>query len=165
MPIKIIEYRNYRKFSPEAFLHKPDQELNKGIIYNSQDKQYDLFSDIFRTILDHHDPFKTNRIKGNQAKFMKKELSKSIMNSSRFKNSYQKFPSHENFLAYEKAKNHCYSLNKKSKKTYFEKATENGIMGSKKFSIVKPVLSSKDFIHNKNISIEIDNKSLKMSLN
>ena len=38
-------------------------------------------------------------------------------------------------------------------------------MVSKKFSIVKPFLSSKDFIHNNNISIEIDNKLLKMSLN
>ena len=54
IPAKTIEFRNYNKFSPEAFLHELDQELNKGIIYNSQDKQYDLFSDFFRTILDHH---------------------------------------------------------------------------------------------------------------
>ena len=33
-----IECRNYSKFSPEAFLHELDQELNKGIIYNSRDK-------------------------------------------------------------------------------------------------------------------------------
>ena len=41
-----------------------------------------------------------------------------------------------------------------------EKATENGIMCSKKFwSTVKPFLSSKGFIHNDNILIEIDNKT------
>ena len=90
IPGKTIEYRNYSKFSPEAFLHELDQELNKGIIYNSQDKQYDLFSDIFRAILDHHAPLKAKRIRGNQAKFMTKELSKSIMNRSRFKNRYLK---------------------------------------------------------------------------
>ena len=57
----------------------------------------------------------------------------------------------ENFL--------CNSLNKKAKKTYFEKATENGIMGSKRFwSTVKPYLSSKGFIHSNDIAIEIDNK-------
>ena len=45
------------------------------------------------------------------------------------------------------------------KKTYFEKATENRILGSKKFSsTVKPFLSSKGFIHNNDIAIEIDNK-------
>ena len=35
IPGKTMEYCNYSKFSPEAFLHKLDQELNKGIIYNS----------------------------------------------------------------------------------------------------------------------------------
>ena len=90
---------------------------------------------------------------------MTKELSKSIMNRSRFKNRYVKWPSRENFLSYKKAKNLCNSLNKKAKKTYFEKATENGIKGSKKFwSTVKPFLSSKGFIHNDDITIETDNK-------
>ena len=53
-----------------------------------------------------------------------------------------------------------YSLKtEKRKKNYFEKATENGIMGSKKFwSTVKSFLSSKGFIHNNDITIEIDNK-------
>ena len=64
---------------------------------------------------------------------MTKELSKSIMNRMRFKNKYLKWPSRENFLAYEKAKNLCNFLNKKAKKTCFEKATENGFMGNKKF--------------------------------
>ena len=81
------------------------------------------------------------------------------MNRSRFKNRYLKWPSRENFLAYKKAKNLCNSLNKKAKKAYFEKATENGIMGSEKFWItVKLFLSSKGFIHNNDITIEINNK-------
>ena len=92
-----------------------------------------MFSVIFRTILDHHVPLKTKRIRGNQAKFMTKELSKPIMNRSRFKKRYLKWPPREIFLAFEKAENLCNSSNKKAKKTYFEKATENGIMGSKKF--------------------------------
>ena len=50
-------------------------------------------------------------------------------------------------------------MNKKAKNTYFKKATENAIIGSKKFwSTVKPILSSKGFIHNNNTSIETDNK-------
>ena len=81
------------------------------------------------------------------------------MNRSRYKSRYLKCSSREKFLAYKKAENLCSSLNKKTKRSYFEKATENGIMGSKKFwSRVKPFLSSKGFIHNDNISIEIDNK-------
>ena len=135
IPAKTIEYRNYSKFRPEPFLHELDRELNKGIIYNSQDKHYDLFSDVFRRILYHHAPLKTKSIRGNQAKFMTKELSKSIMNRSRFKNRYLKWPSRENSLAYTKVKNLCNSLNRKAKKTYFEKVTENGIMGSKNFGV------------------------------
>ena len=54
----------------------------------------------------------------------------------------------ENFLAY-----------KKTKKTNFEKATENEIMGSKMFwRTAKPFLSSKGLIHNNDITIEIDDK-------
>ena len=90
---------------------------------------------------------------------MTKELSKSITNRSRFKNRYLKWPSRENFLAYKKAKTLCNSLNRKAQNTYFGKATENGIMGSKKsWSTGKPFLSSKGFIHNNDIKIEIDNK-------
>ena len=55
------------------------------------------------------------------------------MNRSRFRNRYLKWPYRVNFLAYKKAKKFCNSLNKKAKKAYFEKATENGNMGSKKF--------------------------------
>ena len=118
-----------------------------------------MFSDIFRTILDLHAPLNTKIIRGYQAKFMTKELSKSITNRSKFKNRYLKWPSCEHLLAYKKAKNLCNSLIKKAKKTYFEKAIENGIMGSKKFSsTVKPFPSSKCFIHNDNVTIELDNK-------
>ena len=67
------------------------------------------------------------------------------MDRSRFKNRYLKWPSREDFLVNKNRKTlrreNC--LNKKAKKAYFEKATENGIMGSKKFWItVKPFLSS-----------------------
>ena len=91
---------------------------------------------------------------------MTKKLSKPIMSRSMFKNRYLKWPSRENFLAYKKAKN------LKRKMTYFEKATENGIMGNKKFcSTVTTFLLSKGFIHNNSITIEIDIKIIEVSLN
>ena len=92
-----------------------------------------MFSDIFRTTLYHHAILKTERIRGNKAKFMMKELSKSIMKRSMYKNRYLKWLSHENFLAYKKVKNLRNSLNTKAKNTCFEKAIENEIMGSKRF--------------------------------
>ena len=90
---------------------------------------------------------------------MKKQLSKSNMNRSRFKNRYLKWPSCENHLAYKIGKKLCNSLNTKTIKIYFENATEIGIITSIKFwSTVKLFLSLKDFIDNDNISTEIDNK-------
>ena len=50
-------------------------------------------------------------------------------------------------------------MNEKAKKTYFEKAAENGILGrTNVWSKVKVFRSAKSFIHNNNISIKIDNK-------
>lgn len=44
---------------------------------------------------------------------------------------------------------------------YFEKATENGVMGSMHFRrTVKLFLSPKCFVHNNDLSIEIDKKIL-----
>ena len=82
---------------------------------------------------------------------MTKELRKVIMDQSRFKNKYLKWPSCEN-LAYKKAKNICNSLNEKAKK-----AMADGVMSNRKFSnTVKPFLTSKGFLHNDNISININ---------
>ena len=66
IPVKTIEYRNCSKFSAEVFLHELDKELNKGIIYSNQDKQYHLFLDFFRTFLYHHASLKTKRISDKQ---------------------------------------------------------------------------------------------------
>ena len=61
---KTTEYHNYSEFSVEMFLDELDQELNS--------QNYNLFSDIFSTILDHHSLLKTKKITGSQAKFMTK---------------------------------------------------------------------------------------------
>ena len=52
---------------------------------------------------------------------MAKEGKKAIMDQSRLKNKYLKWPSRENFLAYKKAKSICNSLNKKTKRTTLKK--------------------------------------------
>ena len=54
--------------------------------------------------------------------------------------------SHEKSLAYKIAKNLCNSLNKKAKKTYFEKTTENGIVGGKKGTLTQLFTSQTDTI-------------------
>ena len=108
-----------------------------------------------------HAPLKVKKLRGNQAKFMIKELRKTIMDRSRLKNKYLKWPSRENLLAYKKVKNICNYLNKKVKKDYIKKATADGVMSYKKFwNTAKPFFTSKGFLHNDNILIDINGNIL-----
>ena len=101
--------------------------------------------------------FKNKKLRGNQAKCMTKELRRAIMDRSRLKNKYLKWPSRENVLAYKKAKNICNLLNKKAKKDFFKKARSDGVISNTNFwSTVKPFLTSKGFLHYDNISIDIN---------
>ena len=84
---------------------------------------YSTFCDVFRSVLNRHAPLERKIIRGNQGPFMTKQLSKTIMNRSKLRNRYIKWPSRENFLDYKKAKNTCNNLNKFAKKSYFDKVT------------------------------------------
>ena len=103
LPAKVIEYRNYKTFDQNEFLRNLDQELVKSNSYNDE-QQYDIFTSIFRRVLDEHAPLKIKKLRGNQVKFMTKKRRKAIMNQSRLKNKCLKWPSRENVLAYKKQK-------------------------------------------------------------
>ena len=64
---------------------------------------------------------------------MNKELSKAIMEKSRFRNRHLKYPSRENFLAYKNIKNKCNNLLKQSKKKYIKDISNKGAATSKSF--------------------------------
>ena len=90
---------------------------------------------------------------------MTKELNKElkIMEKSKTRNKYLKWPSRENYVSYKKSKNKCNSLTKKAEKIFFKEATKDGIMSNKKFwSTVKPFLTNKGGISNDFISVEKD---------
>ena len=86
---------------------------------------------------------------------MTKVLRKAIMDRSRYKNKYLKFPSRENFLNMKKMKNKCNSLCRKTKKNYFKKCTGNGVSTNKKFwNLIKPFLTNKGTFANDLITIK-----------
>ena len=103
------------------FLRDLDQEMIQGEMYKYNNDMYSTFSGVFRSVLDRHAPLKRKMIRGNQGPFMTKQLSKAIMNRSKLRNRYIKWPSRENFLDYKNAKNTCNNLNKFPKKSYFDK--------------------------------------------
>ena len=98
------EHRNYKKFDVTNFLRDLDQEMIQGEMYKYNNDMYSTFSDVFRSVLDRHAPLKRKMIRGNQAPFMTKQLSKVIMNRSKLRNRNIKWSSRENFLDYKKAK-------------------------------------------------------------
>ena len=86
---------------------------------------------------------------------MTKELSKVIITKSKVKNSYVKWPSRENFVAYKKAKSKFNSLTRKAKMKFFKEATKSGVMSDRTFwKIVKSFLTNKGCMTNDCISIE-----------
>ena len=86
---KDIEHRTYKTFDQNKFLRNLDQELIKSNSYNDE-QQYHIFTLIFRRVLDKHAPLKMKKLRGNQIKFMTKELRKAIIDRSRLKNKYLK---------------------------------------------------------------------------
>ena len=85
-------------------------EFSKGTIYKYKDNQYDILTSIFRMVLDKRVPFKSKKLRGNQAPFMSKELSKAVMNKFKLRNRYPKWASCENCLVFKKQKNSCNNL-------------------------------------------------------
>ena len=64
-------------------------------------------------------------LRGNQSRFMNKELSKAIMKRSALKSKYHKHPNSTNRALFKKQRNICVSLRRKAIKNYFNKSFKN----------------------------------------
>ena len=157
IPPKTIQYRKYKTFKESSFLYELDQELLKGDMYKNNRDMFSTFTETFRRVLDKHAPLKTKRVRGNQSPFMTKELSKAVMNKSKTRNKYIKWPSRENVLAMKRAINYCNNLTRTTKNNFFQRVTKSGFANNKKFwNAVKPFLTNKDLLTNDNISIKVN---------
>ena len=122
--------------------------MNKGKFYNSANV-YDDFSNLFKKNTYKHAPIKQKKVRGNNAPFLTKELRKDIMDRSRLRNKYLKYPSRENFVNMKKMNNKCNSICRKSKIKYLKRSAEKGISSSKQFwNFIKPFLTNKGCITN-----------------
>ena len=87
-PIKIT-YRDYRCFNENVFLHDlraASFHLCESLVEQDTDLACNFFVETFLQVIDRHAPLKSKTIRGNQAPFMTKELSKVIMTRSRPRN-------------------------------------------------------------------------------
>ena len=91
-----IRYRSYKHFREDLFLHDLGMmPFHKYSEIDDKEKAYQLFKDMFLTVVNRYAPLKTKIIRGTQAPFMNKELSGAIMHRSKLRNVYNKTKSIE----------------------------------------------------------------------
>ena len=150
-----IKYRDYQNYDSLLFHDELETILNN---VNQNDVCYNIFENIFMEVLNKHAKVKTKYVRANNAPFMTKTLSKAIMNRSRLKNRYLKFPNKENEIKYKKHRNYVSGLVKKEKKKYFSNLNLGNITDNKKFwKTVKPFFSEKNIINKKIVLVEDNN--------
>ena len=149
-PIK-INYRSYKYFNESEFRN---DLLNNLEVTNKESIQYDEFKHIFMKVLDCHAPNKSKTVRGNNAPFMNKVLSKAFMHRSKLKNQYNKAPNEKNKSLYRKQRNFCVNLLRKEKRKYYNNLDLKIFEDNKKFwKSVKPLFSNKQNALQNNIII------------
>ena len=108
---RLINYRSYKNFSNEAFRKCLLEKLSKEVFVNNDEG------------LNQHAAQKINYVRGNQMPFMTKQLSKEIMKRSRPCNNFLRNRTEDNKILYNRQRNYCASLLRKSKRGYYENLT------------------------------------------
>ena len=156
LPPKVVKYRSYKNFDESKFCRDLDQILIKRDLYKVKDP-YTKLTNILYNTLEKNAPLKSKTVRGNQAPFINKELSKAIMEKSRLRNKHLKYPSTENFFAYKNIKNKCNNLLKLPKKKYVKDISYKGAATSKSFwNTLKPFIIHKGIQTNENRTIEAE---------
>ena len=152
----IVKYRCYKYFEEFSF----KTELKQNLKTKKDNMKYDDFKNVFMSVLNKHAPTKEKIIRGNNAPFMNKILSKAFMERSKLKNKCNKFPTNENWKIYKKQRNYCVNLLKKEKKEYYNNLNIKKFNDNKTFwKTIKPFFSDKQKDFQKDF-ILIDNDEI-----
>ena len=91
LKLKIIFFRNYKKFDETKFLA---DLKNTNLSFTSADpnENYLFLTNLFSKIIEKNVPLKQKTLRGNHAPFVSKELRKAIYTRSRFRNRFLKNP-------------------------------------------------------------------------
>ena len=129
---RIIYYRDFKYFCNNSF----KESLQKAISQNLRvgcDEIYESFAASCNKILDNHAPLKKKYVRGNHSPFMNKSLSKTIMVRTRLRNIFLKNRSEENKINYNKQRNLCVTLLRKSKREYYQNLSVENVCDKKNF--------------------------------
>ena len=138
----------------EKFLSELKEQLSTFEV-TDVNQSYDNLTDIIRTSLDKFVPLKSKKLRGNQARFMNKELGKAIMMRSKLKKRYNKNKNLPNRLNFKKQRNVCVKLRIQAINKYFQSATSNMKQTSIQFySLIKPYMTNKGALSNDDIILK-----------
>ena len=147
-----IEYRDMKKFDGMKFREDIRNKLER-----KGDVNIDDFKNIFQTVWDSHAPVKKKVVRGNNAPFMNRTLSKAFMHRANLKNKYLKSPNEHSKIAYKQYRNFCVSLLRKEKKKFYNNMDLSVMKDNKKFwKNVKPLFTGKSKTMTKIMLIERD---------
>ena len=157
---RIINYRDFKSFCNDSFRESLQQALSITSV-NGCDEAYKGFITSCKKSLESHAPLKKKYVRGNQSPFMNKDLSKAIMVRTKLRNIFLKNRTEENKINYNKQRNLCVALLRKSKREYYQNLNVASVCDNKKFwKVVKPLLSNK-IVSNEKITLVEKSEILK----
>ena len=140
-----IEYRDLKNFDPIAFREDLQYQLENKECVTIVD-----FQNIFLSVWNAHAPVKKKVVRGNNAPFMNKTLSKAFMTRARLKRISNMSPTVENVEAFKRYRNFCVSLLRKEKKKFYNNLDISIMFDNKKFwKYIRPLFSGKSKLKSK----------------
>ena len=138
---KIVNFRSYKHFEEEIFR----EELKNALQNTDKKMDYDDFKQAFMTILNKHAPIKKrNSLEEIMHHLWTKLCLQAFMHRSQLKNKYNKNPTEQNKISYNKQRNYWVSRLKKEKRKYYNNLDPKIFKDNKTFwRRVKPLFSDK----------------------
>ena len=135
----MIYYRNCKQFDETRFRNDISCELNSN--KNKNDANYEKIKsniDTIRTTCVHEKKV----LRANNAPFTNKQFSKATR--SGYNNRYNKNPTSENKVKYNKQRNICVNLHKKAKREYYNNIDIKLLNDNRKFwKSIKPLFTNR----------------------
>ena len=142
-----------KHFEKDKFMKELD-DLLKTFVCIDTNMAYDNLVETIIKVLDKYAPIKKKKLRGNNSRFMNKNLSKAIMKRSALKSKYLKNQIKSNRDNYKRQRNLCVKLKNMAIKSDFKSATINSKFNSKPFyDLIKPYMTNKGALCSTDINI------------
>ena len=140
-PPKTILYRDYRRYCHSIFRMDLESHFSTNDICKMSNDEFVLK---FTNIFDKYAPIKRKILRCNESPFINKQIRKEIMKRSSLRNRFLKKKTEANKILYNKQRNYCTYLIRKTKKEYYSRLHPSCLISCKKFwKTVKPLFSDK----------------------